>query len=142
MTRQTAAAAVMAVALISTVAAQDARRSGTKTVTYDVTIQADGAYTGTMDLSISDGAVSGTMDITAPTKVIGKVAGKAKGADLRLDFPFEMVERQCKGQVEMAITLPAKAEAAATGTVAIAGCGRDVSDKLPGTIELKRAAKK
>lgn len=137
MITQAVTAGLIAAAFITTVPTQGKKPSGSKPVAYDVTIQADGTYTGTMDLSITKGAVSGAMDITAPTKIVGKVGGRAKGADLRLDFPYDMVERQCKGEIEMAITLPPKSGAAGTGTVTITGCGRETTNPLAGTIELK-----
>jgi hypothetical protein len=51
------------------------------------------------------------------------------------------VQRNCTGQIEMNIKIPAKL-GPATGTVSILGCGRDATNKLTGTIELKPAGKK
>ena len=113
---------------------------------YDLTIQADGAvYTGTMDLAVAKGKVTGDMHITKPTEITGKPAGTTKAGQMKLDFPYRMVQRECDGQIAMDIKLPAKAAVGpATGTVSIVGCGRTPENKLPGTIELKpqAAAKK
>jgi hypothetical protein len=139
MIRLAAATTMMAVAWIGAASAQAKKPAGTKGVTYDVTIQADGNYTGTMDIAIAKGVASGDMRITAPGEVIGKVAGTAKAGELKLDFPYTMVQRKCTGQIAMDIKMPAK-PGPATGTVSIVGCGRDATNKLNGTIELKPVA--
>jgi hypothetical protein len=138
-------AAILVAGLGGTAAAgQTKKPAGTNAVTYDVTITAEGQYTGTMDLLINRGKVTGTMQITKPTEITGKVAGTVKGPEMALDFPYHMVQRNCTGQIAMTIKMPAKGSktAAAIGTVSIIGCGRPESNKLPGTIDLKPAAKK
>jgi hypothetical protein len=126
----------MALALAAGVGAQTKKPSGAKPVTYDVTITAEGTpYTGTMVLTVAGGKVTGTMDITRPTAVTGKAAGTVKAGEMTLDFPFHMVERKCDGQIAMNFKMPAK-PAETKGTVSIVGCGRDATNKLPGTIEL------
>ena len=139
---------LVAVALLSWVAspalAQQKSAAGKPTI-YDLTIQADGAaYTGTMELMVAGGKVSGAMNITQPTEITGKPAGTSKAGQIKLDFPYRMVQRGCDGQIAMDIKMPAKAGAGpAAGTVSITGCGRTDANKLPGTIELKpQAAKK
>lgn len=125
--------------------AQQKPAAGKPTV-YDLTIQADGAaYTGTMELTVAGGKVSGAMNITQPTEITGKPAGTSKAGQMKLEFPYRMVQRNCDGQITMDLKVPAKPSAApATGTVSITGCGRTEANKLPGTIELKpqAAAKK
>jgi hypothetical protein len=76
-----------------------------------------------------------------PTEITGTVAGTAKGRVLALDFPYRMVERQCDGNVKMTIELPAR-PGPATGTMEATGCGRDLAQPLPGTVELVPAAAK
>jgi hypothetical protein len=135
-------AGMMVAALAAGLSAQTRKPAGAKPVTYDVTITTDGTpYTGTMVLSVVGGKVSGTMNITQPTAVTGKAAGTVKAGEMSLDFPFHMVERKCDGQIAMNFKMPAK-PAETKGTVSIVGCGRDASNKLPGTIELKPAEKK
>jgi hypothetical protein len=139
-----ATASLLAALVVMPAGAQT--KKGANTVTYDVTITADGsAYTGTMALAIGSGKVSGDMHITAPTEITGKPAGIAKGGKLDLDFPYRMVQRACDGRIAMAIALPAKKDAApASGTVSIGRCGSAGADRIQGTIELKpqAAAKK
>lgn len=132
-------AAVMCLSAIAVVPALAQQKSVANSTRYDVTIQADGAaYTGTMDLAVAKGKVSGDMHITKPTEITGKPAGTTKAGQMKLDFPYRMVQRACDGQIAMDIKLPAKAGAGpATGTVSIVGCGRTAENKLPGTIELK-----
>jgi len=139
--RQVAGTVFIVALTLTAASAQTKKPAGTNTVTYDVTIQADGAYAGTMDIAVKGGVASGAMHITTPTEITGKVAGTVKGGQLLLDFPYSMVTRKCTGQIEMNIKLPAR-PGPATGTVSIVGCGRDVSNKLAGTIELKPAPKK
>jgi len=106
-------------------------------VTYDVTITADGAaHTGKMVLAVSGAKVTGTMHITQPSEITGTVAGTVKAGEMSLDFPYHMVERKCDGQIALTFK-PNPKMATSNGTVAIVGCGRDASNKLPGTIELK-----
>ena len=134
------AAVVLILALVSPpMAAQTKKPATAKPVTYDVTIVADGAsYTGLMQLAVSGGKVTGAMNIKQPTEITGKAAGTVKAGEMNLDFPYEMVQRKCTGQIEMKFKAPAKG-AGTKGTVAIVGCGRDASNKLPGTIELTPA---
>jgi hypothetical protein len=131
-----AAVAVLSAALAGPALAQ---KPAGKSTRYDVTVQADGAsYTGTMDLAVAGNKVSGNMHITQPAEITGKPAGTVKGTAMKLDFPYRMVQRNCEGQIEMDIKMPAKAGAGpATGTVSIVGCGRTADNKLGGTIELK-----
>lgn len=133
--------AMMTVAAGAAALAQGKKPAGTNAVTYDITIQADAPYTGNMTIAIAKGLASGEMHITAPTEVTGKVAGTSKAGELKLDFPYTMVQRNCTGQIQMNIKLPAKPGPAA-GTVSIVGCGRAETNRLAGTIELKPAAKK
>ena len=141
--RKLAAATTMMAMMVGAVASAQAKKpAGTNAVTYDVTIQADGgAYTGKMNIATTKGVAAGDMHITTPTEITGKVAGTSKAGELKLDFPYTMVQRKCTGQIEMNIKLPAKPGPAA-GTVSIAGCGRDATNKLAGTIELRPAPKK
>jgi hypothetical protein len=139
MRRQLAAAALALAISPSIASAQPKKPAGSKPVTYDVTIVADGApYTGQMQLAVNGGKVTGTMHIKQPTEITGKAAGSVKAGEMILDFPYEMVQRKCTGQIEIKFKAPAKG-AGSKGTVAIAGCGRDASNKLPGTIELTPA---
>lgn len=112
---------------------------GARKTVYDLTVNADGAaYTGTMELVVAAGKVTGTMHITQPTEITGTAAGTSKAGQMKLDFPYRMVQRACDGQIAMDIKMPAKPGGApATGTVSITGCGRTEANKLPGTIELK-----
>jgi hypothetical protein len=138
-------AAMLVTVLGGTAAAgQTKKPAGTNSVTYDVTITTEGPYTGTMDLATAGGKVTGAMHITQPTEITGKVAGTVKGSEMVLDFPYQMVQRNCTGQIAMNIKLPAKGSKTteANGTVSIAGCGRADSNKLAGTIDLTPAAKK
>jgi hypothetical protein len=135
-------AAVMCLATIGAMPILAQQKPAAGSTKYDVTIQADGAaYTGTMNLAVAKGKVSGDMHITKPTEITGKAAGTTKAGQMKLDFPYRMVQRGCDGQIAMDIKLPAKAGTGpATGTVSIVGCGRTAEDKLPGTIELKPQA--
>ena len=136
MTRQLMTGVMIAAFTVAAVA-QTKKPAAAKPVTYDVTITADGApYTGKMVLTVAGGKVSGTMNLTQPTAITGKAAGMVKGGEMLLDFPYQMVERKCEGQIAMNIKMPAK-PGEAKGTVSIAGCGRPDGNKLPGTIELK-----
>ena len=137
MLKQAAAAAVAATIVTSPAFAQSAKAKNS--ITYDVTVTAEGTpYTGTMALAVSGGKVTGDMHITAPTEITGKAAGTAKAGQFALDFPYRMVQRACDGRIAMAFKLPPKMGATpATGTVEITGCGRPDGNKLPGTIELK-----
>jgi hypothetical protein len=117
-------------------------QAGMKDVTHDVTINAEGLYTGTVRMVLAKGRVSGEMLLTSPTEITGKLAGTVKGDVVSLDFPYYMTERKCEGTVKMELTLQAKA-GPATGTMEAVGCGRDETRKLLGTVELKpRTARK
>ena len=134
--------AIAVVALLGAVAnlpaSAQTKKPGANTITYDITVKADGeAHTGTMQLAVAGGKVAGDMHITKPSEITGKAAGTAKAGQMRLDFPYRMVQRACDGRIEMDIKLPAKMGSAPTnGTVAITGCGRPDGNKLAGTIEL------
>ena len=142
MMRSIAASAVVCALAVLPLAAQT-KKGAAKVTAYDITVNADGAaHTGTMQLEIAGGKVSGAMHITQPSEITGKAAGTSKAGKLLLDFPYRMVQRGCDGRIEMDITLPAKASAPATGTVAITGCGRTDANKLAGTVELKPRVKK
>jgi hypothetical protein len=131
-----ASALALMIAVATTVASGQAKKPAGNTTTYDITITAEGTpYTGTMDLTVKGGKVSGTMHIKEPTEITGKAAGTVKNGEMALDFPYHMVQRKCDGQIAMNFKLQPKA-APSKGTVAIVGCGRDASNKLPGTIDL------
>jgi hypothetical protein len=139
MLKQTVTAMIAAAATVGVMSAQAKKPAGTNAVTYDVTIKADAAYTGTMDIAIAKGVATGNMLITSPQEITGKVAGTSKAGELALDFPYTMVQRNCTGQIQMNIKMPAK-PGPATGTISVVGCGRDATNKLTGTIDLKPAA--
>jgi hypothetical protein len=141
MVRHVVAAMLMVGCVMASARAQTKKPAGTTSVTYDVTIAADGAYTGTMDLAVKGGKVSGNMHITKPTEITGKVAGTSKAGVMALEFPYQMVQRNCTGQIAIAIKAPPKT-ASTTGTVSIVGCGRGPENKLAGTIDLKPVPKK
>ena len=142
MVRQWGVGVLLAAAAVSIVSAQAQKPAAGKGTTYDITIAADGgAYTGTMTLLVVKGAVTGDMHITKPGEITGKVAGTVKAGEMALDFPYRMVERKCDGQIAMNLKAPAKG-AGSNGTVSIVGCGRDASNKLAGTVELKPATVK
>lgn len=138
MLRQGAAAVLMIAAATIVGSAQTKKPpAGTKGVTYDLTIDVDGrVYTGKMDLVTTGGKVAGTMHVMQPTEITGKVAGTVKSREMALDFPYHMVQRNCDGQIAMNLKAPSRT-AGSKGTVAIVGCGRDASNKLSGTMELK-----
>jgi hypothetical protein len=139
MLRQLTMAALMIAVAANTGAAQTKKPAGTKGVTYDLTITVDGGvYTGKLDLATTAGKVAGAMHITQPTEITGKVVGTSKAGDMVLDFPYRMVQRNCDGQIAMNFKAPSRT-AGSKGTVSIAGCGRDASNKLSGTMELKPA---
>jgi len=134
MIRRAAVAGLLGLVAVAPIAAQKKPAPGTK---YDVTITADGKpYTGTMDLAIAAGKVSGKMHLTKPAEITGDPAGTTKAGQMKLDFPYHMVQNKCDGRIAMDIKVAAK-PAPAKGTVVIDGCG---STKLPGTIELVPAA--
>ena len=136
MGRQLAAAALALTLASSLTSAQSRKPAGPKPVTYEVTIVADGTpYTGQMQLAVRGGKVTGSMHIKQPTEITGKAAGTVKAGEMMLDFPYQMVQRKCTGQIEMKFKAPVKG-GRSEGTVGIAGCGRDASSKLPGTIAL------
>jgi hypothetical protein len=135
---QCAVAMLVIAAMTAGGVAQTKKPAGTKSVTYDLSISVDGGvYTGKLDLSTAAGKVAGTMHVTQPTEITGKVAGTSKAGEMLLDFPYHMVQRNCDGQITMTLKAPAKT--GSKGTVSISGCGRDASNKLSGTMELKRA---
>src|SRR5215207_5460719 len=130
MIREATVAAVVAIAAMAPITAQKKPSPMTK---YDVTITADGKpYTGTMELAVAAGKVTGVMHLTKPGEITGTPAGTAKAGQMKLDFPYHMVQNKCDGRIAMDITTAAKT-GPAKGTVEINGCG---STKLPGTIEL------
>lgn len=134
-----AAAALLLTMASPLVSAQAKKPAAPKPVTYDVTIVADGSpYTGQMQLAVTRGKVSGSMLIKQPTEITGKAAGIVKAGEMILEFPYQMVQRNCSGQIEMKFKAPAKG-GGSKGTVGIIGCGRDAARKLPGTIELTPA---
>ncbi len=139
MLKLAAVTTMMAMMVGAAASAQGKKPAGTNAVTYDITIQTEATYTGTMDLAITKGVATGNMLITSPGEINGKVAGSAKAGELKLDFPYTMVQRNCTGQIQMDIKMPAK-PGPGKGTVSIVGCGRDAANKLMGTIELKPAA--
>jgi len=134
MIREAAAAAlVVGIGAVASIAAQKKPAPLTK---YDITITVDGKpYTGTMELGVAGGKVSGMMHITKPGEITGTPAGTTKAGQMKLDFPYHMVQNKCDGRIAMDLNVPAKGPA--KGTVEINGCG---STKQPGTIELVPAA--
>jgi hypothetical protein len=84
MFKQTVMVAVTTIAvvtMIATASAQGKKPAGTNAVTYDVSIQADGTYTGTMDIAVTKGVASGDMRITVPSEITGKVAEHRRPAN-------------------------------------------------------------
>ena len=138
-----AVAALACIAMAGSVSAQTAQAkkpAGTKGVTYDVTINADAVYTGTMELTVVGGKVTGNLNLTSPTPITGKIAGTSKAGVLSLDFPYVMTERNCEGNVKMTIKVPPKTGPAA-GTMEAGSCGGgDPGQKVTGTVDLKPAA--
>jgi hypothetical protein len=142
MFKQIVAMTLASVAAASVASGQTRKPAGTKSVTDEITVTTpEGAYSGTLTTAIEKGQVTGDIHITVPTEITGKVAGTAKGGVMMLEFPYLMVERNCEGTVRMNIKLPAK-RGPATGTMEAFGCGRDESQKLTGTVELKPAGAK
>ena len=139
MKRWVAAASMMVVASLVSASAQEGRKPAGTTVMYDITVKADAVYTGTMELTIDRGKVTGKMHITTPTEVTGNVAGTSTKGVVALDFPFFMTEQKCEGNVKMDATLPPKI-GPTSGTLEVVGCGRDATNKLTGTFDLKPAA--
>ena len=139
MLKLAAVTTMMAMMVGAAASAQAKKPAGTNAVTYDITIQTEATYTGKMDIAITKGVATGNMLITSPGEINGKVAGSSKAGELKLDFPYTMVQRNCTGQIQMDIKMPAK-PGPGKGTVSIVGCGRDAANKLTGTIELKPAA--
>jgi hypothetical protein len=133
--------AAIALAAASVILAQTGKPSGAKSVMHDITVKADAVYTGTIETAITGGKVTGNLHITAPTEIVGTVAGTSKAGVMSLDFPYEMTQRKCTGTVKMTIKLPAK-PGLATGTMEAAGCGRTDANKLTGTVEMTPAAAK
>jgi len=133
-----AAVAVLVVG-IGAVASTAAQKKPAPLTKYDLTITVDGKpYTGTMELGVAGGKVNGMMHITKPGEITGTPAGTTKAGQMKLDFPYHMVQNKCDGRIAMDIKVPAKT-GPAKGTVEINGCG---STKQPGTIELVPAAAK
>jgi hypothetical protein len=137
----TALVALAGVVMAGSMAAQTKTAAGPKMVVYDMVVNADVVYTGTMEIGVEKGKVTGKIHVTAPEEVIGEVAGTEKDNVLSLDFPYSMPQRSCDGAVRMTITLPPK-PGPATGTLEVIGCGRDPSEPLTGTVELTPAAEK
>jgi hypothetical protein len=103
---------VTLLSLVASPAWAQQKSAAAKPTVYDLTIQADGAaYTGTMELTVAAGKVSGAMSITQPTEITGKPVGTSKAGEMKLDFPYRMVQRGCDGQIAMDIKMPAKAGA-------------------------------
>jgi hypothetical protein len=127
--------AAIVLAAASVTLAQTAKPSGTKSVMHDITVKADAVYTGTIETAISGGKVTGNLHITAPSEIVGKVAGTSKAGVMNLDFPYQMPQRKCTGTVKMTIKLPAK-PGLATGTMEASECGRPEGNKVTGTVEL------
>ena len=138
MIEQVVLATLASVTFLASAGGQTAQKAGagTKGVTHDVVVDAEDLFTGTMRMEIVKGRVSGEMHITSPTEITGKLAGTVKGGVMSLAFPYHMVERNCEGSVTMSITMPEK-PGPAKGTMEAVGCGRDATNKLVGTVELK-----
>ena len=126
-----------AVAAVSLTASLGAQAKGLKPIVNDLTIKAaDGTtYTGTMAMAIEKGKVTGTLHITKPTEIKGVLAGSSAKGQVKLAFPYTMLERKCDGTAKMDLTIPSK-PAPVTGTMEAVGCGRDETRKLTGTVEL------
>jgi hypothetical protein len=140
-TRVAATVLVGAAIVTTTLSAQAGKSTWTKSVMHEVTITADKVYTGTMEMAVESGKVTGKLRLTSPTGITGMVAGTAKAGALALEFPFHMTDDNCDGTVKMNITLPAT-PGPAKGTMEAVGCGRDESNKVTGTVELKPVAMK
>ena len=136
MFRRAAGSAFLCVLAVAGLPAQAKKPATSKPIVHEVTITADNVYTGTMEMSIEAGKVSGTMLLTSPTEITGKIAGTSKAGELDLEFPFHMTENNCDGTVKMTIALPAS-PGPSKGTIEAVGCGRDESNKVTGTVELK-----
>jgi hypothetical protein len=108
---------------------------------YDMTVNADGVYTGTAEIAVDRGKVTGDLRLTGPNEVTGKVAGTAKDGILNLDFPYQMPQQNCTGNVKMTITMPAK-PGLAKGTMEATSCGRDDGTRVTGTVEMTPASLK
>lgn len=134
-----ALAVLACAAMTGAASAQTKKPTGTKGVTYDVTIKADEVYTGTMEMAVVGGKVAGSLNLTSPTRITGKVAGTSKASVMSLDFPYVMTERNCEGNVKMTIKMPPK-PGPASGTTEAGECGGDPNKKLTGTVDLKPAA--
>jgi hypothetical protein len=140
MKTRVAVVALACAAIASSASSQTKKPTGTKAVTYDVTINADAVYTGTMEMAVAGGKVIGSMNLTSPTRITGKVAGTSKAGVLSLEFPYVMTERGCEGNVKMSIKMPPKPGPAA-GTMEAGPCGGgDPGQKVTGTVDLKPAA--
>ena len=58
--------------------AQTGKPSGTKSVTHDITVNADAVYSGTTESSIIGRQGDRESSLTVPTEIIGKVSGTSK----------------------------------------------------------------
>ena len=135
-----AAASMILVAAMATASPQEKQKPSGNTAMHELTVNAgESVYTGTMELTIDRGKVTGKMHITAPTEVTGNVAGTSAKGVMALDFPFVMTERKCEGNAKMDGKLPPK-PGPSSGTIEIVGCGRDATNKLIGTFDLKPVA--
>jgi hypothetical protein len=128
------AVGIICVALVAGAGAQ-AKKAAPKATVHDVTINAEGVYTGTMELAVDGGKVTGNMHLTKPTEIVGKVSGTSKAGVMALEFPYLMKERNCEGTVKMELKVPAK-PGPTSGTMEARGCGRDAASPLQGTVEL------
>ena len=135
------AVSLMSTSIVAALAAQSGQPAPAKGVLHDITVTADDVYTGTITLDVTAGKVTGRMLLTAPTGVTGDVAGTAKEGALVLEFPFHMTAQECDGVVRMNLQVPAT-PGPTKGTMEAVGCGRDESNKITGTVELKPAAQK
>lgn len=138
MFKPVAAAILTGAVVLSLAPAQSKKPAASKSVSHDLTVRADEVYTGTMELAVDRGKVTGNMRLTAPTEIVGKVAGTTKQGVMTLAFPYRMTERNCEGNVKMTITVPST-PGPANGTMEATGCGNP-SEKVAGTVELKPAA--
>ncbi|MCA1562509.1 MAG: hypothetical protein LC804_20355 [Acidobacteria bacterium] len=80
MFKQLAALTLLCAAVTTVASAQTKKRAGTKSVVYDITVNADTVYTGTIEMTVEGGKVTGNLHLTSPTEITGKVAGTAKGS--------------------------------------------------------------
>lgn len=128
-------AVVLVGAVLAGVSGAHAQKAAPKTTLHDITVNADGVYSGTIELAVDRGKVTGNMRLTQPTEITGKVSGTSKAGVMALEFPYLMKERNCEGTVKMEIKVPAK-PGPSSGTMSAVGCGRDPNQPLTGTVEL------